>query len=209
MAVNAVSRGDTEGQASLAERRALAAASRIVARDGGPAPVYLREVLSREDAGRTVVETRTFLVRSDDQAHLIRLYRKLYGLVDVKCSDPQRATRPADFAFASLLIALLLGWAAFEPSRDRDIPRWAQPASVVLHGLALGFVTAAAALVERGWPGYLLASSVALTLTPTAIWLVRIHGAWEMRAMLRPRYRMLTLLFGCVTIAWVLRIVLM
>lgn len=206
MAVNAVSRADSREGAIRDERAALATAVEVIARHGGPAPAYLSEVESREDDGRTFVATRTALLRTDDELLLIQLYRRLRSLVDTTCSDPQRATRPSDFAFASLLIALLLSWAVFEPSRFAGERPWAAPASQVLIGLALGFLSAAGVLVERGWPGYLLPASFAIAFAPALIWLLRIRRSW-ISPTSRAVYVVNLVLAGFVALFWLVRFV--
>jgi hypothetical protein len=206
MAVNAVSRAYSRAAALTEERAALAAAIRVIARDGGPSPIFLREVETREDEGQRFVETRTVHLRSDDELQLLNLYRRLRTLTDITCSDPRRALRPPDFAFGLLLIALLLGWAALEPPRIPDRRRWAQPAFVILNGLALGLLTASVVLVDRGWPGYLLHVSLVISFAPTIVWLVRVRVPWTARKALRLPYAALVGVTAIVSVAWVVRL---
>lgn len=206
MAVNAVSRAESRTTAMREERTALAAAIRVIARDRGPSPTLLREVESHDDAAQSFVETRTLLLRSDDELQLLKLYRRLGSLTDVTCSDPRRAARPPDFAFGFMLIALLLGCATLEPTRISDGRAWAQPAFVILNGLALGFLTTSAVLVDRGWPGYFLHVSMLISFAPTIVWLFRVRVSWTDRQTLRLPYAALISVTAIVSLAWTVRL---
>jgi hypothetical protein len=205
MAVTASAQGNSAADALSEERRALAAAVRTNSRAHGPVPAFQREAESRDDAGRTFIETRTILLRSDDQMQLLTLYRTLGKLEDVHCTDPARALRPADAAFALLVVAFLFGLAALEPSRFEGEHASTQPALVVLNGIGLGLVGAAAILVGSGWPGYVLHLSFALALVPTLVWLIRIRVTWNACAALRLPYRTLAAVTAIVFCAWVVR----
>jgi hypothetical protein len=89
-----------------------------------------------------------------------------------------RALRPPDFAFACLLIALLVGSAVHEPATSRD---HASASFVVLNAVALAF-SAAAVLAESGWPGYLLPAAAAISIVPTVAWLVLVRRSRDRRA---------------------------
>jgi hypothetical protein len=105
-----------------------------------------------------------------------------------------------------LLIALLLGCAALEPPRIPDGRTWTYPAFVILNGLALGFLTTSAVLVDRGWPGYLLQVSLLISFTPTIVWLFRVRVSWTAREALRLPYAALVGVAAIVSVAWVVRL---
>jgi hypothetical protein len=206
MAVTASAQSKVPAEALREERRALASVLRVIARERGPSPAFQREFESREDAGRTYVETRTLVLRSDDQRQLLALCRTVAKIEGVTCSDPRRAVRPPDAAFALLLIAVLLGMATLERSGFADEHVAMQPALVVLTGLALGFLGAAALLVGGGWPGILLHVSVALAFVPPIVWLVRVRVPWTACNALQRPYQMSVALTAVVLCTWAVRL---
>lgn len=205
MAVSASAREPSRAEAVAGERAALAAVTLRIARERGPAPDLQREAESTEDEGRTFVETRTLVLRSDEEALLLRLYRVL-AAPGIARTYPQRALRPPDAAIPILILALILGMATLEPPRFRDERVATQPALAVLIGLVLGLLGATAVLVGPGWPGVLLPVSVAVVFAPAVAWLVRVRGAWTASAALRLPFRAFAVLTAALACAWIARV---
>ena len=202
MSVSASGQSESRAAALTEERAAFATAVRTIAREHGPSPEFLNEVESTDERGRTFIATRTFVLRGDDELALLALYRTAVKIPGVRSSDPQRALRPPDAAFALLLVALLAGMATLEPSDDHVS---LQPALVVLNGIALGLLSAAAVLVAGGWPRYFLEASFAAAFIPTIVWLVRIRVPWARCAALRLPYTTLVVFTAVVFCAWIVR----
>jgi hypothetical protein len=205
MAVTASAQSESLADSLRDERRAFAAAIRVIGREHGVSPAYLHEVEWRDAAGRTFTETRTIVLRTDDQRALLTLYRRLSKVQGVTCSDPSRALRPPDAAFALLIVAFVLGLATLEPSGFPDEHVSMQPALVILNGLTLGLLSAAAVLVGSGWPGYLLQASFVLAFAPVIVWLIRIRVRWTACAALKLPYRTLVITAAVAFGTWVVR----
>jgi hypothetical protein len=205
MAVNATGRAGSRSAALAEERAALSRALAAIATARDRSPALQREAETREDAGRTFVETRTVLVRSEDERSLTRLYRDVRTLPGVTRSDPRRALRPPDFAFASLLIALLVGLAVHEPATSRDRAGRASASFVVLNAIALGFAAAGAVLAESGLPGYLVLAA-AISLVPAIAWLALVRRSRQRAAAFGAPYGAVAALTVLSAAGWIARL---
>ena len=206
MSFSAFGHAASETEALAEERAALARGLGVVARGGSPRPSLQGETTAREGLGRTFVAMRTAVLRSDDSPSLLKIFVKLRDVPNVDATDPRRAIRPPDFAFACLLVALLFGLAVLEPAPHGERGVRITPALAVLNGSMLGFSAAAVILVEGGWPRFVLPVSVTLAIVPSVAWLMRFRASGRLGVPLGLPYAVLVSLTALVSIAWILRI---
>ncbi|HYW54943.1 MAG TPA: hypothetical protein VFF00_06795 [Candidatus Elarobacter sp.] len=209
MAVNVSARGASRDAVLREERAVFAAVLRRIENAGFDAPEQLREAESMGDTGIIFIETRTAIVRDEDDRRLLRLYRSLYGASGITPSDPVRAVRPADVAFPLLLIALLVGMATLEPFPrfDRAAPAATRPGLAIITGFALGLLAAAAVLAGPGWPPLFQAAAVVVASIPVVLWFVRARAVWDRNVALRGPYRAFAATAALVAAGWTIAII--
>ena len=90
---------------------------------------------------------------------------------------PQRALLASDCVFGFVLIAMLFGLGTLEPPGQSDAgPRAMQPGVVVLHGVTIGML-GAAAIVTGGHAYPANAVAAGLAVLPLLVWFVSVRSA--------------------------------